>query len=162
MTTSTGDLSAVQAFTTEQLATELEAATTRMNDSRHNRAGLVCADAKMAVDVLSAERRRREAAAIADVDLRETFRVQATQHTAVRTAHFELDIECDERGCREAYSHRDSCSCRCQGEGHGLRYRAEAARSAAAIVARDLRAGGAVARLVAMGGMVDDDTDSAF
>lgn len=71
---------------------------------------------------------------------------QATEQTAIRE---QLPPVCDEHGCRDAYSHRDTCRCRCDGAGHGIAWRDQAAQGRAQMSARITRAGGVFATLPA-------------
>ncbi len=55
---------------------------------------------------------------------------------------YSLDvIPCDNRACREAESHPETCDCQCGSAGHGLPFRARAAAARAYIAARIARTG---------------------
>lgn len=88
----TGDLSNVQAFTDDQLAAELGDAQRRMQQSRHNRAGLAYTDAKMAVNVLAAEQRRRDNQRTAAGDARAAELKQTTARDRAETQQFRDEI----------------------------------------------------------------------
>ncbi len=65
-------------------------------------------------------------------------------------------IACDNRSCREAESHPETCDCRCGSAGHGLPFRARAAAAHACIAARIARSGN-----VFLGAAVEDDEPMA-
>jgi hypothetical protein len=71
-------------------------------------------------------------------------------------------IECDEHACTEATSRPELCRCRCEGAGHGRDLRARVAANRAAEEARNARAGGFIARMVAMGAMTDGSDEDIF
>lgn len=58
---------------------------------------------------------------------------------------YSLDIvPCDNRSCREAMSHPETCDCDCGSAGHGLPFRAAARAAQAHLTARYARRGGDV------------------
>lgn len=146
------DLSAVENHTDAALAAEIATAATRFSEVRVNhprRASLAYSDAKLAVDVLAAEQRRRNALAALDTDAAIT--VHATQRAAVR--HLvapatairtrtdptrQCGIECT------GATGTMVCTCECEGRNHGILHLHPADRPGAATgYARRLaRAGG--------------------
>lgn len=106
------DLSAVDALSADELTAQIALADVvfarvRINDPRMS--SLAYSDAKLVVQVLTAERRRREElAAIA----------------AAEAIVAEAMTDICPPSCKAALSHSSLCECRCRGEHHGTNHRA--------------------------------------
>jgi len=145
-TAATIDLSAVETLSDDVLGEQIALADTvfarvRLNDPR--RASLAYSDAKLAVQVLTAERRRREeAAAIA----------------AAEAIVAEAAADMCPPSCKAALSHSSLCECKaCRGENHGADHRAGITRAINSYRARVDRAGGVFELM----GITDHDEEFA-
>lgn len=112
--TATGDLSNVAALTGDQLAAELAAARARFTAARVNdprRVTLAYSDSKFAVQVLTAEQRRRTAE-------------QATTTDGAEAAD-SGDVEVPGGPCGDACRNALAahCECACAGTNHGVAHR---------------------------------------